>query len=79
MSKVAGCKSKLRTRAITEKYKTLKEVEKGGSSASISKKYGVSKQTLSGWLKEKTNIYSEVEKKKLPRKESGYKSPQMKI
>ena len=79
MSKVAGCKRKLKTRTITEKYKILKEVEKGESSASISKKYGVSKQTLSGWLKEKTNIYSEVEKKKLPREESGYKSPQMKI
>ena len=79
MSKVAGCKTKTKTRTITEKYKILKEVEKGESSASISKKYGVSKQTLSGWLKEKTNIYSEVEKKQLPRKESGYKSPQMKI
>ena len=79
MSKVAGCKSKLRTKAITEKHKMLKEVEKGESSASISKKFGLPKQILSGWLKEKTNFYSEVEKKKLQRKESGYKCPQMKI
>ena len=64
MSKVAGCKRKLKTRTITEKYKILKEAEKGESSASISKKYGVPKQTLSGWLKEKTKIYSEVEKNK---------------
>ena len=63
MSKVAGCKSKLRTRTITEKHKILKEVEKGESSASISKKFGLPNQILSGWLKEKTNIYSEVEKK----------------
>ena len=63
-SKVAGCKRKLKTRAITEKYKILKEVEKGESSASISKKYGVPKQTLSGWLKENTKIYSGVEKNK---------------
>ena len=64
MSKVAGCKRKLKTRIITEKYKILKEVEKGESSASMSKKYGVPEQTLPGWLKEKTKIYSEVEKNK---------------
>ena len=64
MSKVAGCKRKLKTRTITEKYEILKEVEKGESSTSISKKHGVPKQTLSGWLKEKTKIYSEVEKNK---------------
>ena len=50
MSKVAGCKRKLKTITISEKYKTLKEVEKGESSAFISKKYGVPKQTLSRWL-----------------------------
>ena len=42
----------------------LKEVKKGESSASISKKYGVPKQTLSGWLKEKRKIYSKVQKNK---------------
>ena len=68
MSKVAGCKRKLKTRTITEKYKILKEAEKGESSASISKKYGVPKQTLSGWLKEKTKIYSEVKKSKTSKK-----------
>ena len=41
MSKVPGCKRKLKTTTITEKYKILKEVKKGESSASISKKYGV--------------------------------------
>ena len=52
MSKVAaGCKRKLKTRTITEKYKILKEVDKGESSASIAKKYGIAKQTLPGWLK----------------------------
>lgn len=50
MSKVAGCKGKLKTRTITEKYKILKDVGKGDSSVSISKKYGKSKN------------YSEVEK-----------------
>ena len=64
MSKGAGCKRKLKTRTIIEKYKILKEVEKGKSSASISKKYGVPKQRLPGWLTGKTKMYSEVEKNK---------------
>ena len=56
MSKLPGCKRKVKSRTITEKHKILKEVEKGESSASISKKYGVTKQTLSGWLKKKQKI-----------------------
>ena len=38
MSKVAGCKRKLKTRTITGKYKALQEVDKGESAISISKK-----------------------------------------
>ena len=64
MSKVAGCKRKLKTRTVTEKYKILKEVGKGESSGSISRKYGVPKQALTGSLKKKKKIYSEVEKNK---------------
>ena len=33
---------------MRKKYKILKEVDKGKPSASISKKYGIEKQTLSG-------------------------------
>ena len=62
MSEVA--KRKLSSRTLTEKYKILKELDKGEPSVSISKKYGVPKQTLSGWSKEKNKIYSEVEKNK---------------
>ena len=62
MSKVA--KRKLSSRTLTEKYKILKELDKGEPSVSISKKYGIPKQTMSGWSKEKKKKYSEVEKKK---------------
>ena len=49
MSKLAGCKRKLKRRTTTEKYKILKEVEKGESPVSISKTYGVqSKRCLDG-------------------------------
>ena len=79
MSKVACCKRKLKTKTITEKYKVLKEVEKGQSSASISKKYGTPKQTLSGWLKEKQKFIQKSRKTILLRKESGCDSPHMMI
>ena len=68
MSKAAGCKRKLKTRTISEKYKILKELDKGESCACIAKKYNIAKQTLSGWLKEKARIYSEVEKNKTSEK-----------
>ena len=45
---------KLKTRTINKKYKIMKEVDKGEGYASISKKYGITKQSLPGWLKEKT-------------------------
>ena len=63
---------------MTKKCKILKEVEKGELSASISKKYGVPKQTLSGWLKEKQKFIQKSRKTKLLRKESGCDSLHMK-
>ena len=77
MSIVAG--RKLKTGTISEKYKILKKIEKGESSASISKKYGVPKQTLSGWLKEKQKFIQKSRKTKLLRKESGCDSSHMRI
>ena len=79
MSIVAGCKRKLKTGTITEKYKILKKIEKGESSASISKKYGVPEQTSSGGLKEKQNFIQKSRKTKLLRKESGCDSSHMRI
>ena len=40
-SKVPGSKRKLNTRKISEKYKMLKEIEKGETSATIPKKYDI--------------------------------------
>ena len=58
----------------------LKEVEKGESSTFISEKYGVPKQTLSGWLKEKTKKFIQKSRKtKLLRKESVCDSHHVKI
>ena len=41
MSKVEGSKPKISTKKISEKYKILKEIEKGETSATIGKKYDI--------------------------------------
>ena len=56
-----GNKRKLATKSIIEKYKILKEVDGGNSSASIARKYNIAKQTLSNWQKNKKLIYEAVD------------------
>ena len=57
-----GQKRKLASKTITEKYKILKEIDKGNSCAFVAKKHNVPKQTLSNWLKKKKQIYESVNK-----------------
>ena len=54
-------KRKLDSKSITEKYKILKEVDKGNSCAFVPKKHNIPKQTLSNWLKKKKQIYESVD------------------
>ena len=56
-----GHKRKLASKSITEKYKILKEVDKGNSCAFVAKKHNIPKQTLSNWLKKKKQIYESVD------------------
>ena len=56
MSKLAGSRKRKVTTRINEKCKILKEVDEGETSASLMKRYGIPKQTLSGWIKEKAKI-----------------------
>ena len=56
-----GHKRKLTSKSITEKYKILKEVDKGNSCAFVAKKHNIPKQTLSNWLKKKKQIYESVD------------------
>ena len=55
-----GHKRKLASKSITEKYKILKEVDKGNSCAFVAKKHNIPKQTLSNWLKKKKQIYESI-------------------
>ena len=62
MASLTGEKRKIQSRTNVEKYKILKEIEKGESCAAVSCKHSIPKQTLSGWMKEKSKIYDAVEK-----------------
>ena len=53
MSYVPAHKRKIPSKSIIEKYKILKEVDKGSSSASEVTKYIIPKQTLSNWIKKR--------------------------
>ena len=46
-------KRKLNTKSIKEKYAALKEVEQGSSKSQVAMKYGIPKNTLSTWIKNK--------------------------
>ena len=59
MSHVAH--KKITSKSIIEKYKILKEVDKGSSCASVAAKYSTPKQTLSNWIKKKKQIYESVD------------------
>ena len=51
MASVQAAKRKLQSKSLVEKYQALKEIEEGYSCISITKKYGVAKNTISHWLK----------------------------
>ena len=55
-------KRKLNTKSIKIKYSTLKKVEDEKTKSQVGPKYGMQKNTLSTWLKNKKNIF-EVTKK----------------
>ena len=67
-------KCKLHTRIITEKYKILKEIDKGETCIAISRKHEFPKQMLSGWIIEKSKIYDEVEKNRTTEKRQRMRS-----
>ncbi|XP_047132492.1 tigger transposable element-derived protein 4-like [Hydra vulgaris] len=55
-------KRKLTNKSIIEKYKALKDLETGMSHKEVAKKYGVPKNTLSTWIKNKTKLLTSLEK-----------------
>ena len=50
-------KRKLNTKSIKDKYNALKEVEDGKTKSQVVAKYGIPKNTLFTWLKNKDKIF----------------------
>ena len=61
MTTVAS-KRKLNTKSIIDKYQALKEVEEGKSKLQVAAKYGIPKNTLSTWMKNKDKIFQAAKK-----------------
>ena len=61
MATVAS-KRKINTKSIKEKYSALKEVEEGKSKSKVALKYGIPKNTLSTWIKNKSEIFEAMMK-----------------
>ena len=55
-------KRKLNTKSIKEKCDALKEVEDGKAKLQVAAKYGIPKNTLSTWLKNKDKIFEATKK-----------------
>ena len=71
MATVAA-KRKLTTKSIREKYAALREVEEGSPKSHVALKYGIPKNTLSTWIKNKEKIFESMKKQ-------GNKSKRMRI
>ena len=54
-------KRKLSVKALNEKCKALKDIEKGLSNKDASKKYGVPPNTISTWIKNKEKYFKVLE------------------
>ena len=61
MAELVGDKRKLNCKSIVEKYKILKEVEQRKSCGAAVRKYGIVKQSLFNWIKDKSKIFAAVE------------------
>ena len=56
-------KQRLNNKPICVKCKTLKDLEKGMTNKDVAAKYGVPKNTLSTWVKNKHTLTTSLEKK----------------
>ena len=54
-------KRQLVTRSVSEKYKAIKDLERGMTKMDVQQKYAVNRNTLNSWLKSKEKIVTSIE------------------
>ena len=64
-------KRRLNNKLIGVKCKALKDLEKGMANKSVTAKYGVPKNTLSTWVKNKHKLTASLEKKGMSSSRKG--------
>ena len=68
-------KRKLAVKTLAEKCQALRDLENGTSNKNVAEKYGVPKNTVSTWLKNRGKLFTALEKSSSKRKkvrESNY-------
>ena len=73
MASVRSLKRRLSSASLIDKYKALKEIEEGQSCIATSRKYGVAKNTISHWIKQKQKIFEAVEENNVSKKRKWVK------
>ena len=71
----SAVKRKLAVKTLAEKCQALRDLENGISNKNVAEKYGVPKNTVSTWLKNKEKLFTALEKSSNKRKkvrESNY-------
>ena len=75
MASERSLKRRLSSTSLIDKYKALKEIEEGQSCIATSIKYGVAKNTISHWIKQKQKIFEAVEENNVSKKRKRVKPP----
>ena len=73
MASVRSLRRRLSSTSLIDKYKALKEIEEGQSCIATSRKYGVAKNTISHWIKQKQKIFEAVEESNVSKKRKRVK------
>ena len=73
MASVRSLKRRLSSTSLIDKYKALKEIEEGQSCIATSRKYGVAKNTISHWIKQKQKVFKAVEENNVSKKRKRVK------
>ena len=71
MASTRSLKRRLSSTSLIDKCKALKEIEEDQSSIATSKKYGVAKNTISHWTKQKQKIFEAVAENNVSKKKEA--------
>ena len=65
---MTSVKRQLSVKSLGEKFQALRELEKGLSNKDVAEKYGVPKNTISTWIKNKSKYFAALEQSSNKRK-----------